>query len=70
VSVLALPGGPTLAELGEAGVGRISTGGGLAYTALGAVVEASRELLDAGTFGYFERMGVGRTAARAAFAPR
>jgi hypothetical protein len=31
------------------------------------VVEASRELLDQGTYGWWERGGVGGKAARAAF---
>ena len=34
---------------------------------LGAVVEAARELLDQGTYGYRERTVVGLKAARAAF---
>ena len=37
-SVLALPGGPTVAELSSVGVHRISVGGAFAYVALGAVV--------------------------------
>ena len=67
VNVLALPGGPTVAELADAGVSRVSVGGAFAWTGLGAVVEAARELLDEGTYGYFERSAVGAKAARAAF---
>ena len=62
VSVLALPGSPQVAELGEAGVARISVGGAFALAALGAVVEAGRELLDEGTYGYWARTAVGRAA--------
>jgi 2-methylisocitrate lyase-like PEP mutase family enzyme len=69
VNVLALPGGPTVAELGELGVGRISVGGAFAYAALGAVVEAAREFQEQGTYGFWDRAGVGSSAARAAFRP-
>jgi 2-methylisocitrate lyase-like PEP mutase family enzyme len=37
VNVLALPGTPTVAELGAMGVKRVSVGGAFAFTALGAV---------------------------------
>jgi 2-methylisocitrate lyase-like PEP mutase family enzyme len=70
VNVLALPGGPSVAELAELGVGRISVGGAFAYAALGAVVEAARELQEQGTYGFWDRAGVGSSAARAAFRPK
>ncbi len=57
-----------MAELAAVGVRRVSVGGAFAYAALGAAVEAARELLDEGTYGYFERAGVGLQAARSAFA--
>lgn len=69
LNVLARPGGPTVVELGEAGVARISVGGAFAYAALGALVEAGTELLQTGTYGYWERADVGRQAVRSAFAP-
>lgn len=69
VNVLALPGGPTVAELASVGVARVSVGGAFAYAAFGAVVEAARELQDQGTYGFWERAGVGSTAAQAAFGP-
>ncbi len=50
---LILPGGPSIAELFEAGVTRISTGGAIAKAAQAAVVAAGRELLDAGSHGFF-----------------
>jgi 2-methylisocitrate lyase-like PEP mutase family enzyme len=68
VNVLALPGAPPVAELAAAGVSRISVGGAFAFAALGAVVRASRELLDQGTYGFWEQAGPGAAAARAAFA--
>src|SRR6266536_1411878 len=40
VNVLALPGGPSVSELGAVGVRRISTGGSLARAAYGAVFSA------------------------------
>jgi len=67
VNVLALPSGPTVAELADLGVRRISVGGTFAFAALGAVVDAARELLDHGTYGYWPGAAAGRDAARAAF---
>jgi 2-methylisocitrate lyase-like PEP mutase family enzyme len=64
VNVLALPGAPSVAELAEAGVSRISIGGGFAYVAMGAVVEAARELRDDGTYGFWDTAGVGAKAWR------
>ena len=69
VNVLALGGGPTVAELAEAGVSRISVGGAFAYAALGALVEAATELRDQGTYGYLARTRKGGAAAQAAFGP-
>jgi 2-methylisocitrate lyase-like PEP mutase family enzyme len=56
VNVLALPKGPTVAELASAGVRRVSTGGALAGAAYGALVDAARELLADGTSRYAERI--------------
>ena len=67
VNVLALPGGPPVSELADAGVARISVGGAFAYAALGAAVEAAKELKEQGTYGFWDRARVGGTAARAAF---
>jgi 2-methylisocitrate lyase-like PEP mutase family enzyme len=68
VNVLALPGAPTVGELADAGVSRISVGGAFAFAALGAAIEAANELSTEGTYGYLERTGAGVKAARAAFA--
>jgi 2-methylisocitrate lyase-like PEP mutase family enzyme len=64
VNVLALPGAPPVAELAEAGVGRISIGGGFAYVAMGAVVAAAKELREQGTYGFWETAGAGVKAWR------
>lgn len=67
VNVLLLPGCPPVAELAAAGVARVSVGGGLAFAALGALVEAARELREQGTAGYLEQTMAGSRAARDAF---
>jgi 2-methylisocitrate lyase-like PEP mutase family enzyme len=67
VNVLVLPGMPSVAELGEAGVSRISVGGAFAFAALGAATAAAQELLDDGTYGFWETAAPGAKAAREAF---
>jgi 2-methylisocitrate lyase-like PEP mutase family enzyme len=67
VNVLALPAAPSVSELAAVGVRRISVGSTFTWVALGGLVEAARELLDAGTYGFFGRAGTGRTAAQHAF---
>ncbi len=42
----------SVAELGEAGVARISVGGSFARAALGAMIRAAREVMGQGTFSY------------------
>jgi 2-methylisocitrate lyase-like PEP mutase family enzyme len=66
VNVLAWPGGPSVAELAELGVRRVSVGGGLAWSALGALVDAATELRDHGTIGYGAGLAQGREAFLAA----
>jgi 2-methylisocitrate lyase-like PEP mutase family enzyme len=53
-------------ELAAAGVARVSTGCAFAFAALGAVVDAARELREQGTYGFWERASLGSSAARAA----
>jgi 2-methylisocitrate lyase-like PEP mutase family enzyme len=67
VNVIALPNVPAIAELAEMGVARVSVGGTFAWVAIGAVVEAARELLESGTYGFYAGAAPGRAAARAAF---
>lgn len=68
VNALLVPGGPSVPELAEVGVRRVSTGGALAFAAYGAAAEAVRELLGTGTTTWFD--GVLDTARRdVAFGP-
>ena len=67
VNVLAIGGGPSVPELAQAGVRRVSVGGAFAFAAAGALVAAARELLDHGTYSYLDGARRGRDAARAAF---
>jgi len=68
VNVLVVPGMPSVSELAEVGVSRISVGGAFAFAAYGAAVSAGRELLEQGTYGYWEMAAEGGKATRAAFA--
>ena len=52
VNVLALPSGPSISELAEVGVRRVSTGSLLASAAYGALVAGARELSTEGTSRY------------------
>jgi 2-methylisocitrate lyase-like PEP mutase family enzyme len=67
LNVLALPGVPPVAELADLGVSRVSVGGAFAYAALGGAVAAARELLDGGTYGFWNAAAPGAKAARRAF---
>jgi 2-methylisocitrate lyase-like PEP mutase family enzyme len=67
VNVLALPGVPSVSELAELGVARVSVGSGFALAALGELVEAGRELLERGTYDFWQRAGAGREVVRDAF---
>jgi 2-methylisocitrate lyase-like PEP mutase family enzyme len=67
VNVLVRPGSPSIPELAGLGVARISVGGGLAFAALGELVEAATELREHGTYNYGERLKAGAQAARRAF---
>ena len=67
VSVLVLPGAPTVGELAGLGVSRISVGGAIAVAAYGAAIEAVTELRDQGTCGYWDLAGVARPVITAAF---
>jgi 2-methylisocitrate lyase-like PEP mutase family enzyme len=58
VNVLALPGGPPVAELAAAGVARISVGSGFSSAAYGTLVEAATELRDHGTYAFGREPGL------------
>jgi 2-methylisocitrate lyase-like PEP mutase family enzyme len=64
VNVLALPGAPDIATLAAAGVKRVSVGGAFSAVALGALVEAGRELIEHGTYGFWDLAGAGRAIVR------
>ena len=52
VNVLGRPNGPSVAELAELGVRRVSTGGALARASFEVLNRAARELIDQGTSTY------------------
>jgi len=68
VNVLAMAGCPSVAELADLGVSRVSVGGSFAFAVLDALVTTARELLDEGTYGYARRSAHGREVAQTAFA--
>jgi 2-methylisocitrate lyase-like PEP mutase family enzyme len=55
VNVLAMRAGPSVPELAALGVRRVSTGGGLARVAYGALIDAARELQTNGTYTNLDR---------------
>jgi 2-methylisocitrate lyase-like PEP mutase family enzyme len=67
LNVLVVRGMPTVSELAEAGVSRISVGGSFAFAAYGAAAEAARELMDSGTYEYGQTTTIGSTATQDAF---
>ena len=67
VSVLVLPGAPTVGELAELGVSRISVGGAIAVAAYGAAIKAVTELRDNGTSSYWDLAAVARPVIGDAF---
>jgi 2-methylisocitrate lyase-like PEP mutase family enzyme len=69
VNVLAVSGAPSVGELAEAGVSRVSVGGSFAFAAFGALAGAATELRDKGTYGYLASSAAGRQAIQHALAP-
>ena len=67
VSVLVLPGAPTVGELAELGVSRISVGGAIAVAAYGAAINAVNELREHGTTSYWDLAAVARPVITDAF---
>jgi len=70
LSVLVGPRSPTVSELAEVGVARISVGSSFAWSALEGLVEAAEELRGPGTYQFSERAAPTRRAATEAFRPR
>jgi len=48
---------PSVAELGGLGVARISVGSGFSLVAYCALADAAKELLEQGTYGWWEQAG-------------
>jgi 2-methylisocitrate lyase-like PEP mutase family enzyme len=67
VNVLVRPGAPTVSQLAEVGVGRVSVGAAFAWAALAGLTDAGNELLGSGTYGYLDRSAAGAAVARRAF---
>jgi 2-methylisocitrate lyase-like PEP mutase family enzyme len=67
LNVVTRAGLPSVSELGALGVRRISVGQAFAYGGYGALVDAARELVEAGTYGFMARASAGVQAGRAAF---
>jgi 2-methylisocitrate lyase-like PEP mutase family enzyme len=68
VRVLARRGTPPVAELAAMGVKRISVGGGFAFAAYGAALQAASELMSHGTYSFTDLSTAGAKAAHTAFA--
>ena len=67
LNVVTRVGLPSVAELADVGVRRISVGQAFAYGGYGATVEAARELLEHGTYGFMGRATAGVQAGQTAF---
>ncbi len=67
VNVLAMPGAPTVSELAELGVKRISVGGGFSLVGIAAVVEAATEFFNDGTYRFWRTAAAGVEARDTAF---
>ncbi len=67
VNVLSLPNGPNVAELGAAGVARVSVGTAFFNVAMNALAAAAREWRDEGTHGFWPAAIGGMAATKDAF---
>lgn len=67
VSVLVGNEVPPVETLAELGVRRLSVGGGFAFAAYGAMVQAGREIQGAGTYRFIDAAALGGSMSRAAF---
>lgn len=59
VNVLALPGTPSVPEMAELGVARISVGGAFYLASLGGLADAAKEWLEQGTSEFWAQAGRG-----------
>jgi 2-methylisocitrate lyase-like PEP mutase family enzyme len=67
VSVLVTPGAPSVAELADLGVARISVGGAIAAASYGYAIAAVQQLQQEGTTNYWEQAAAARDHITAAF---
>jgi 2-methylisocitrate lyase-like PEP mutase family enzyme len=68
VNVLAMPGAPTVFELGALGVSRVSVGSAFSLVAIAAVADAAREFLNDGTYDFWNSALPGMQLAHQTFA--
>ena len=55
LNIMAMPGAPSVSQLGQLGVARVSLGSALAQAALATTQQAARELLEHGTYSMLEQ---------------
>ncbi len=67
VNVLLRSDTPSVSELSEIGIKRISVGGAFAFAAYAGLIAAASEFRDLGTTGYLTEAAMGRSAAGEAF---
>jgi 2-methylisocitrate lyase-like PEP mutase family enzyme len=67
VSVLLPRNGPSVSELADLGVSRVSVGGNFAAVAFGALAQAARDLQGPAPYGFWDAAASGRELIRAAF---
>ena len=67
VNVLVRPGSPSVAELAQAGVARISIGGAFAFASIAALIDAAKEFRERGTYSFLTASAAGSAAVRTAF---
>jgi 2-methylisocitrate lyase-like PEP mutase family enzyme len=65
--VLVTPGAPTVDQLADLGVARISVGGAIAAASYGFAIAAVTELREQGTSNYWDLAATVRTVMTAAF---
>lgn len=69
VNVLVVPGCPSVAELAELGVARISVGGSFTWVAYAAFIDAAKELKATGTYDYGKDLASARETITHALRP-
>lgn len=67
LNVIALPDAPSVEVLAAHGVARISVGSGFYWAAVGGLVAAAREVLDEGSYRFWQTASTGRQEGRRSF---